>query len=813
MRTRRDRSRSRTATALALAASLLPLVAAQAQVTETLTFAPAADVYVDSSLPDSNFDADSRLRADGTPRRISYLRVVVSGVAGRLVQQAHLRLGVVGASLDGGTIHSISDVGWDEKLVTYRNRPAVDGPALATLGAVTVGSVVEFDVTGAIAGDGVYGFAIDNASDDCASYVSGTATKGQKPLLVLQVAAGPAPVVRILHPPDGAQAVVGVPVAFHGSALDDVEGEMGAALVWTSDLQGLLGTGTALTVPLVPGRHLVTAAVTDHDGLRSTAQVGLQVLPPGSPMLTIIEPRSGRRFATGEPVTFTAVAEDERDGLLSARVQWTSDLDGSLGVGASSTRTLSAGMHRVTALVNDDDGLQAAATIAVDVGAPLSATFTPIADTYVDAANATRRYGSAGKLLADASPVKQVFLRFAVGAIPAYSVQEARLRLTVGGKSSDGSDHGGTLHVIRSNSWSESSTSYRTRPAIDGPELATAGRVTPDQVVDFDVTRAVGVSGVYNFALLLRSSNGVVYRSREASRGKPQLLLTLRAPWIPLDGTFVGGYNQNALEPDTTLDLRGATFLASETNRYPLNLAGGAGVVLLGGRVLGQYDRTWSWDQMHTVNNAAVAFENPQLTVDGLRIDNVTDGIRPQEGGAFTVRNVRMSYVRDDCIENDHLQDGLVEDSLLDGCYVAFSARPSAEKIANGMDGTGKLWRIHRSLVRLEPMPGPAEPSLDGLGHGGFFKWHLRDDPAASLSPKLSLHDNVFLAERVGQVGAERMGVPPGKLASCSNNVMVWLGPGDYPAPLPACFRVTKDRAAWDAAVAAWLARHPDVAP
>ena len=169
-----------------------------------------------------------------------------------------------------------------------------------------------------------------------------------------------------------------------------------------------------------------------------------------------------------------------------------------------------------------------------------------------------------------------------------------------------------------------------------------------------------------------------------------------------------------------------------------------------------------------------------------------------------------LTHVRDDCIENDHLQDGLVEDSLLDGCYVAFSARPSPEKIANGVSGAGKVWRIQSSLVRLEAMPGPPEPSSDGLGHGGFFKWHLWENPTASLSPMLVLHGNVFMAERVGLVGPERMGVPPGRLVSCSNNVMVWLGPGDYPGSLPACFTVTTDRRVWDAAVADWMRRHPE---
>ena len=228
---------------------------------------------------------------------------------------------------------------------------------------------------------------------------------------------------------------------------------------------------------------------------------------------------------------------------------------------------------------------------------------------------------------------------------------------------------------------------------------------------------------------------------------------------------------------------------------------------------MGQYDRTWTWAAMHAQNNAAVAFDDAQLTVDGLRVDDVTDGIRPQNGGNFTVRNVHMSYVRDDCIENDHLHSGLVDDSLFDGCYSAFSARPSPVIVANGANGNGNLWRIQNSLVRLQPMPGPDGPSADGYGHGNFFKWDGWSDPTGSVSPKLALHDDVFMAERVGTSGAARMGIPPGRLLSCSNNVMVWLGPGDYPAPLPSCFTVTKDRSVWDNAVADWIRRHPQMRP
>ena len=278
---------------------------------------------------------------------------------------------------------------------------------------------------------------------------------------------------------------------------------------------------------------------------------------------------------------------------------------------------------------------------------------------------------------------------------------------------------------------------------------------------------------------------------------------------ITLSGILANAYTNQSLLTETTIDARAATFLGSTTNLYPVNLGGDVGVCVLGGAVLGAYDRTASWSTMHAANNAAVAFKNALLTVDGLRVDNVTDGVRPRAGGTFTVRNVWMTYVRDDCIENDHLQDGLVEDSLFDGCYSAFSARPSPSIIAGGYDGSQKLWTIRNSLVRLEPMPGPDGPTTDGLGTNGFFKWHNWDTPLTSLSPKLALHGNVFLAERAPVSGASQLGIPPGQLAACSGNVIVWLGPGDFPAPLPAdCFTVTKDRAVWDAAVAAWHTRH-----
>jgi hypothetical protein len=109
-------------------------------------------------------------------------------------------------------------------------------------------------------------------------------------------------------------------------------------------------------------------------------------------------------------------------------------------------------------------------------------------------------------------------------------VTQAVLRLTVAARPSAGGNSGGTLHRITDNSWSEATTNYNNRPAIDGAGLGTKGTVASKQVVDFDVTAEVTADGTYNFALDSTSSDSVEYQSREATSGKPQLIVKFAPP-------------------------------------------------------------------------------------------------------------------------------------------------------------------------------------------------------------------------------------------------------------------------------------------
>jgi hypothetical protein len=94
-------------------------------------------------------------------------------------------------------------------------------------------------------------------------------------------------------------------------------------------------------------------------------------------------------------------------------------------------------------------------------------------------------------------------------------------------------------------------------------------------------------------------------------------------------------------------------------------------------------------------------------------------------------------------------------------------------------------------------------------GHGPFFKWNKVDNK----SPQLSLHNNIFRVDQPSN-SSSGLGLPEGKLAICSNNIVVWLGEGVYPDSLPntfngqECFSITTDKTIWDNAVQEWMDRH-----
>jgi hypothetical protein len=107
-----------------------------------------------------------------------------------------------------------------------------------------------------------------------------------------------------------------------------------------------------------------TLATDDVNGAKA-------LYPSGStntaPSVSISSPANGSSYASGASVNFTGSANDTQDGLLTAALAWTSNIDGAIGLGGSFTRVLSAGTHTIKATAVDSGGLTTVRQVSVTV--------------------------------------------------------------------------------------------------------------------------------------------------------------------------------------------------------------------------------------------------------------------------------------------------------------------------------------------------------------------------------------------------------------------------------------------------------------
>src|SRR5207237_1335312 len=173
----------------------------------------------------------------------------------------------------------------------------------------------------------------------------------KKPELLLTLEPDTAPTVIVTAPAPAAVSSPGAPVTFAGAASDAESGDLSGRIQWASDRDGALGSGPTITVAtLSPGPHTISARAraTDTRGVTSQARIGLRVRAPNAPpVVTIAAPADGAAVPAGTPVSLAATATDDFDGDLSSRIEWSSDVAGPLGTGATRTLTLHEGTHRL----------------------------------------------------------------------------------------------------------------------------------------------------------------------------------------------------------------------------------------------------------------------------------------------------------------------------------------------------------------------------------------------------------------------------------------------------------------------------------
>ena len=94
----------------------------------------------------------------------------------------------------------------------------------------------------------------------------------------------------------------------------------------------------------------------DGDGLSNLQEHNLGLHPTdAAPTVAIDMPIAGT-YTVGIPIHFAGTALDAEDGSLSGSIQWSSDIAGPLGTGASLYKTLAAGTHTISATVLDSKG-------------------------------------------------------------------------------------------------------------------------------------------------------------------------------------------------------------------------------------------------------------------------------------------------------------------------------------------------------------------------------------------------------------------------------------------------------------------------
>ena len=650
------------------------------------------------------------------------------------------------------------------------------------------------------------------------------------------VTATAVPVAQVAVLPTSATASVGGTVQFVAIPLDSTGTALGGrAITWASSNSSVASVdASGLATGVTAGSATITATSEGHSG-SGTLTVSAVTVPVAA---VTVSPASASVTA-GQTVQLTATPKDANGNALTGRtITWTSGNTSVATVSSSGLVSgLAAGSATITATSEGKSGTAAITVTAVTV---------PVASVTVSPASASVPAGQTAQLTATpkdssgntltgrtitwASSNTSVATVSSSGLVRGVVAGSATITATSEGKSGSSAITVTAVPVATVTVSPASAAVFvsQTLQLSATPKDANGNTLTGRTITWGSSNNAVATVSSSGLVSGVTAGSATITATSETKSGTAAITVSTPLPpptgtclsqtgtLVSLSGFRTSTYETGSLSGSEKVDATTAQFLVDQGTNVPVRVGGGDGICWSGGEILGQFPPSTSWSTMHDKYGM---IPGSGSSANGIKIQNVTifsygDGISfdVQDDANWSIKNVHVKYSRDDCIENDFLNAGTIDSTFLDGCYDAVSA----QEYTGSPNGNNNIVTISNSLLRLQSMDavyGGAVPN-----HNAFWKW-------STIGPSLALYNNVFRADgpsREGNGAQMWMAPPPGKLADCRNNVMVWLGSGSFPETLPTtfngqpCFTIMTGAAGlqyWNTAVANWYAHHPDPLP
>ena len=229
-------------------------------------------------------------------------------------------------------------------------------------------------------------------------------------------------------------------------------------------------------------------------------------------------------FGGADKITLTWTPSTD-DGYVAGYRIFRSGVQIATQVGSTYTDTglLPTTTYSYTVLAYDGSGktsAQSAPASATTLAAPITLTFAPIADAYVNESSPTTNFGASTTLRADGSPALNSYLKFNVQGTGL--IQQATLRVFANSSQNSGYD----AHGVTDNTWIEAGITFATAPPIN-PTIAGSSDdvIVAGTWTEADVTSLVSSDGTISLALTTPGTVSLSMASRESGANAPQLVV------------------------------------------------------------------------------------------------------------------------------------------------------------------------------------------------------------------------------------------------------------------------------------------------